>query len=181
MTRPADEDAAAPLRRRFFVADFNVRGEMRSIEEYHYENLERIPGAAELIVRFSTALYRSPESFEITLPSAKADATFRWLASAPTAGIATLRSRGELTSISLLASGRDAQADHLTLEAFQHHLLRELHDTGVEPSFALMEVRERPVVATINFASPDDQTDQFIAALADRCFAASYFRYQNLA
>jgi hypothetical protein len=167
--------------RRFFVADFNVKGELRSVEEYRYEDLERIPGAAELIVRFSTALYRSPGTFELSLPSVKADASFRWLASAETAGIATLRSRGELTSISLLASGLDPNADHVTLEAFQHHLLREQHDTGVEPSFALMELKQRPVVATINFRSPEDQGDQLVAALSDRCFAASYFRYQNLA
>jgi hypothetical protein len=170
-----------PAPRRFFVADFDVRGELRSVEEYDYQTLERIPGAAELIVRFSTSLYRTPQTFEMTMPSVRSDATFRWLAAAPTAGIATLRSRGELTSISLLASGLDPQADHLTLEAFQTHLLRELHDTGVEPSFALMSLRERPVVATINFRSPDEQADQLVAALTDRCFAASYFRYQNLA
>jgi hypothetical protein len=44
-----------------------------------------------------------------------------------------------------------------------------------------MDLKERPVVATINFASPQEQVDQLIAALSDRCFAASYFRYQNLA
>jgi hypothetical protein len=167
--------------RHFFVADFNVRGELRSIQDYRYGDLERIPGAAELIIRFSTALYRQPRTFELALPSVKGDATFRWLASAETAGIATLRSRDDLTSISLLASGLDPQADTLTLEAFQHHLLRELHDTGIEPSFALMELKKRPVVATINFRSPEEQADQLIAALSDRCFAASYFRYQNLA
>ncbi len=168
-------------RRFFFVADFNVRGELRSVEEYRYEDLEQIPGAAELILAFSTALYRAPETFELPLPAVRDDAKFRWLASAPTAGIATLRNRGELTSISLLASGLDPSADHLTFDAFQTHLLRELHDTGVEPAFALMDMKERPVVATINFRSPDEPPDQMIAALSDRCFAASYFRYQNLA
>jgi len=167
--------------RHFFVADFDVKGDLRALAEYRYEDLERIPGAGELIVRFSTALYRSPQTFELALPSAKAETTFRWLASADSAGIATLRTAGQLTSLSLLASGLNPQSDHLTLEAFQTHLLRELHDTGVEPSFALMDLKERPVVATINFASPQEQVDQLIAALSDRCFAASYFRYQNLA
>ena len=167
--------------RHFFVADFDVKGDLRALAEYRYEDLERIPGAGELIVRFSTALYRSPQTFELALPSAKAETTFRWLASADSAGIATLRTAGDLTSLSLLASGLNPQSDHLTLEAFQTHLLRELHDTGVEPSFALMDLKERPVVATINFASPQEQVDQLIAALSDRCFAASYFRYQNLA
>src|SRR5215218_6116808 len=99
--------------RRFFVADFTVKGEMGALQEYRYEDLERIPGAGELIVRFSTALYRSPGTFELALPAVKSETTFRWLASAETAGIATLRTAGHLTSISLLASGLDAQADHL--------------------------------------------------------------------
>ena len=167
--------------RHFFVADFDVRGDLRALAEYRYEDLERIPGAAELIVRFSTALYRSPQTFELALPSAKTETNFRWLASADTAGIATLRIAGDLTSLSHHASGLNPQSDRLTLEAFQTHLLRELHDTGIEPSFALMDLKERPVVATINFASPQEQADQLIAALSDRCFAASYFRYQNLA
>ncbi len=167
--------------RGFFVADLTVRGEMQALERYDYAALEQIPGAAELIVRFSTALYRSPETFELMLPSSEAETHFRWLASAPTSGIATLRCSGELISLSILASGKDASTDHLTFEAFQHHLLRELHDTGVEPGFALMDIKERPAVATVNFQSPKNQGDQLVAALSDRCFAASYFRFQNLA
>jgi hypothetical protein len=167
--------------RHFFVADFDVKGDLRALAEYRYEDLERIPGAGELIVRFSTALYRSPQTFELALPSAKAETTFRWLASADSAGIATLRTAGQLTSLSLLASGLNPQSDHLTLEAFQTHLLRELHDTGVEPCFALMDLKERPVVATINFASPQRAGRPAHRRVSDRCFAASYFRYQNLA
>ena len=56
--------------------------------------------------------------------------------------------------MSLLACGLDPSADKITLEAFQQHLLRELHDTGYEPAFALTEIEERPLVATINFAAP---------------------------
>ncbi len=165
----------------FYVADLNVRGEMGALQQYDYASLEHIPGASELIVRFSTALYRSPETFELTLPSTQSETHFRWLASAPTAGIATLRCNGELVSLSILASGKDASADHLTFEAFQLHLLRELHDTGVEPGFALMDLKVRPTIATVNFQSPENQGDQLVAALSDRCFAASYFRFQNLA
>jgi hypothetical protein len=68
------------------------------------------------------------------------------------------------------------------LQAFQQHLLRELHDTGIEPAFGLLELKQRPLVATINFEQPiHTELDQLAAALADRCFAASYFRYQHLA
>ena len=78
----------------------------------------------------------------------------------------------------------DAQADqhqrHAELQP-QRHLLAELHDTGLEPAFDLINIPTRPLVATINFRSPPDQRDQVIVALADRCFAASYFRYHGLA
>ena len=92
--------------------------------------------------------------------------TFRWRSSARTAGIATLRCEGELTSVSLLACGVDPHLDMLTLKAFQQHLLHELHDTGVEPAFALMELAERTLAATVNFRPPADETDQLVAALA---------------
>lgn len=166
--------------RRFFVTDLTALGDVVATAEYQYEQLERIPGAAELIVQFSTALYRSPQEFEIALTLAP-QMTYRWLASAETAGISTLRENGELASLGLLASGINREADHLTLEAFQKHLLRELHNTEHEPSFAMMHIAERPLVAVVPFREPRDKPAQLVAALADRCFAAAYFRYLNLA
>ena len=165
--------------RLFCVADLDARGELRSRADYTYETLEQIPGAGDLITLFSTHLWRTPQEFEITLGSPSL--ALRWRASAPTAGIATLRFQGELLSLSLLATGLNPEADRLTLEAFQHHQLRELHDTGIEPAFHLMELTQRPLVATINFRDPDDPTARPVAALADRCFAASYFRFHQLA
>ena len=166
--------------RRFFVADLNVRGELRASAAYHYEQLEQIPGAADLITTLATELYRSPNEFEIDLPGSHS-LRFRWRSSASSAGIATLRADGELASLALLASGIDADADRITLAAFQTHLLRELRDTPFEPAFALMDITERPLVAVVPFAAPSDQVDQLRAALADRCFAAAYFRYLHLA
>jgi hypothetical protein len=164
----------------FWVADFNTRGELRSKMEYGYEQLERVPGASSLIAQFSSSLWRDPKEFETNLNAGHL--RLRWFASADTAGIATLRTDGKLASLSLLASGIDAEADQLTLQAFQQHLLRELHDTGIEPAFGLLELKQRPLVATINFEQPiHTELDQLAAALADRCFAASYFRYQHLA
>ena len=167
--------------RRFYVADLSVGGELKATTEYGYEELEQVPGAADLIVNFATQLYRSPEEFEMSLAGGRSAMRFRWRCSAETAGIATLRSDDELASLALLASGINADADRLTLEAFQTHLLRELHGTQFEPAFALLEIPQRPLVAVVPFRSPSDQTDQFLTALADRCFAAAYFRYLNLA
>ena len=168
--------------RRFFVADLNVRGELELKAEYRYEQLQQIPGAAELIARLATSLWRDPNGFELTLPAPSSSAvTFRWTPSAATAGIAIVRAAGELASLSLLASGLDGEADSVTLGAFQRHLVHELHDTGYEPAFALMDLTERPLVATINFAAPHPPADRLVLALADRCFGAAYFRYHGLA
>jgi hypothetical protein len=60
-------------------------------------------------------------------------------------------------------------------------LLREWRDTGFEPAFGLMDLKQRPLVATINFRSPTAPGDQLLTALTDRCFAAAYFRMQGLA
>lgn len=163
----------------FLVADLNVRGELQMRESYAYNQLERIPGASDLITTFATQIWRSPEEFEVTLPGRRLG--MRWSATASSCGIATLRTAEELVSLSLVVSGREPPADQVTLHAFQRHLLTELRDTPYEPAFALMDLAERPLVATINFRSPGTPEDQLVAALADRCFAAAYFRYLGLA
>ena len=122
-----------------------------------------------------------PPSLTLRRPPGAAEMTYRWTATAETAGITTLRRGGELASLGLLASGQNPEADRLTLEAFQTHLLRELHGTPYEPAFGLREVCERPLVAVVAFAAPSEQVEQVLVALADRCFAAAYFRYLNLA
>jgi hypothetical protein len=165
----------------FYIADLTARGDLQLKAEYRYEDLEKIPGAADLIGYFSGQLWQSADEFEGQLPSPATTLTFRWRSASPTSGIGTLRTSGQLASVSLLASGVTESTDSATLEIFQRHLLRELHDTGFEPAFALVELKERPLAATFNFKSPDSQVDQLVAALADRCFAASYFRFQGLA
>lgn len=167
--------------RRFFVADLSPRGDLKATAEYRYEQLEQVPGAGDLIVHLATHLYRAPEEFEVPLARQKQHLSYRWRASGQTTGVTTLRNNGELVSLAILASGMNPDADHLTLEAFQTHLLRELHGTPFEPAFGLREVADRPLVAIVAFAAPPDQVDQVLVALADRCFAAAYFRYLNLA
>ena len=165
----------------FHVADLTPTGERQLLAEYGYAQLEQIPGAAEIMVVLATQLYRSPDEFEIPFPYPGSKVTLRFSATSNTSGIVTVRYNSDLASVSLLASGKDQNADHTTFEAFQLHLLRQLHDTGHEPSFALMEIKERPLVATVNFLSPPEQGPQLIVALADRCFAAVYFRRHGLA
>jgi hypothetical protein len=166
--------------RTFHVADLNARGELLAQQAYRYDHLEQLPGAADLITSFATLLWRNPEEFEATLPTSRG-VRVRWRASSPTSGILSLRCDEELASVSLLACGISADADRLTFDAFQRHLLRELHDTPTEPAFALMDLHARPLIATINFLSPPGELDRLVIALADRCFAAAYFRTKDLA
>ena len=60
-------------------------------------------------------------------------------------------------------------------------MFHDLRDTPIEPAFDLLDQPERPLIATMNVQSPPDPTDHPTAALADRCFAAAYFRMHALA
>ena len=178
---PVLRDCARRVMSTFTVADVNVRGELQSKATYSYPLLEHVPGALDLITQFATPLWRSPEEFEIPLAAPLGHITMRWRASARTAGIATLRAGGELASVSLLACGLEPEADSTTIRALQQHLLHELRDTRYEPAFALMDLDERPLLATISFAATTTEFDRMTIALADRCFAAAYFRTHDLA
>jgi hypothetical protein len=163
----------------FFVADLDAGGGLLMKEQYTYVLLERVPGAIEIIAQVSGALYRSPETFEVRLDGSRL--SLRWSATSDSSGIATMRFGHDLASLSFVVCGRNAETDASTLGAFQRHLINELKDTGYEPGFGLLEIVERPLLATINFRSPDESPEQLRLALADRCFAAAYFRQQGLA
>jgi hypothetical protein len=163
----------------FWVVDLTATGEIRLRQDYEYQFLERIPGAGDLIALFSAHLWRAPAQFDISLPGGRL--ALRWCACADTAGIATLRQGAELASLSLLLCGQDHDADAAVKKSLQLHLVRELHDTGYEPAFDLMNITDRPLLASIHFRPPALPQDQQVFALADRCFAASYFRKMGLA
>src|SRR5881628_3863699 len=97
--------------RRFFMADVNATGELRALAEYRYEQLELIPGAADLIGTLSGAVWRSPDQFEVPLNPERPRLILRWRASAATAGVMTIWNANELASVSLACSGLDDDAD----------------------------------------------------------------------
>ena len=163
----------------FWVVDLTPTGEIRLRQDYEYQILEKIPGAVDLITAFSTHLWRETAQFDILLPGGRLN--LRWWACADTAGIATLRQGTELASLSLLLCGRDPDVDAAVKKSLQLHLVRELHDTGFEPAFDVMNITDRPLLASIHFRPPAQPQDQQLFALADRCFAASYFRKLGLA
>ena len=163
----------------FWIIDLTATGEVRLKQEYDYAVLEEIPGAIDLIALFSTHLWRDPDEFTASLPGGHL--TLRWRSVSETSGIATLWYRKELASLSILLTGTESHGGADTLQPVQNHLLRELHDTGIEPAFDLMHIAERPLSATLNVRAPEERADQLVFALADRCFAASYFRKMGLA
>lgn len=168
------------MAKRFWVADLDTKGQVTLSQEYDHDSLQSLDLAALMIAEFATYLWRDPAGFDIKIPGAHL-MEMRWRPSADTAGIATLRCRGKLTTVSLLACGINGQGDALTFQAFQNHLVRELHDTGYEPAFDLLDLPERPIVASFHFHMPEGALERSIFSLADRCFAAAYFRCHGVA
>ena len=164
----------------FHVADLRTTGEIRALEEYDYQTLEKVPGCTGLIARLSGQLYQSPTGFEIALAEGDEAVTLRWNATSPSSGIVTTKGTNNLLSLSILAAGISGDADRITLQAVQSRITRELHDSGIEPGFGFLNLPMRPLVATLTLRDPRTATNQLMVALADRCFAASYFRYLNL-
>jgi hypothetical protein len=159
----------------FFVADLSAQGELRQVNEYERSLLELIPGARDLISTFDRELGKHTDELEVPLGEER-KAFLRWRSTAPSAGIATVRrSSGELVSLSLLLAGRDAGADAATIDVLQKHLVRELKQTPFEPGFDLVHLEQRPLLATMTFAT-DAAGDRMLEALADRSFAAAYFQ-----
>jgi hypothetical protein len=178
--------------KQFVVADLDASGALLMRERYTYETLERVPGAVELIAQMSAALYRSPQEFEARLDGSRL--AMRWRAVSDSSGIATVRWGRTLVAVSMLVSGLNADTDSATLGAVQRHVMTELRDTGFEPGFALVEIPDRPLLATMNLREPpvdeaekasgglsDLTAERMRLALVDRCFAAAYFRQMGLA
>ena len=167
--------------RNFHVADLNAQGELLLESDYTYADLEQFSYTLDLIVTCATSIWRNPEELDLDFPaSAGGRLSLRWRASAEGAGILTLRTGDTLSSVSLLASGLSPDADEVTLKVFQQHLVRELHDTGFEPAFSLLDQSRRPLLATVLFQSPTQREDRLSVAVTDRCFAAAFFRYLGL-
>jgi hypothetical protein len=163
----------------FWVADLSPTGEVKLKADYQHDQLLQLPLASTLIGEFAHYLWREPQGFDLAIP--QSHTTLRWRASSDTSGIATLRCEEELSSVCLLLCGRDPQSDLITLTALQKHLLHELHDTGYEPAFDLLNIPERPLIASIHLQVPATAIDRTIFAIADRCLAAAYFRMQSVA
>ncbi|MDB5328210.1 MAG: hypothetical protein JWM57_3779 [Phycisphaerales bacterium] len=165
----------------YCVVDLKASGDLIATTAYLYADLERIPGCAELIGHLSGELWKAPDAFDTELGDAAGVMSLRWWSTAPTAGLMTLRSEQQVLSVTVLASGIHAEADRLTIHALQQQLAVELHGTRHEAAFALAELDQRPLAATINIRSPKERSLQALTAVADRCFAAAYFRYLHLA
>lgn len=167
--------------RGFTVVDLTPQCDVRSQTHYEYGLLEQLPGAVDVIARCSGEIWKNPEEFEIHPAPHESRLVLRWRASATTAGVLSLRDNEQTLSISLLVSGLDSAADTLTLQAFQARVVRELHDTGIEPSFDLVHLWQRPLVASVGLFPPQAESDRWLFALSDRCFGAAYFRKLGLA
>lgn len=162
------------------AVDLTATCDIRHVTRYRYDLLERLDHAANLIARLAGAVWRTPDEFEIDLDHGT-HLALRWRATSDSCGLATVFDRSGNLSVSLLCAGINAEADQATLQAFQTHVVRELHDTPHEPSFAVLQITDRPLLATLGLFAPQDSAAHPLFALADRCFAAAYFRKLGLA
>lgn len=163
----------------FVVADLTPTCEVRSSTSYRYDLLQQIEQAPELIADLAAAIWRSPEAFDMKVgPGGRLH--LRWRALAESSGIATLSDPTSCLSVSLVCGGLNIEAEQIALSAFHSHILRKLHDTQYEASFAVLQIKQRPLLATLGLAAPKEASDHTIFALADRCFAAAYFRRLGL-
>jgi hypothetical protein len=161
----------------FRVVDLSAAGETLCSELYTYSALEHIDGAAELIGLFTGLLWREPDEFQTRL--LESDLTLRWRPTSPSTGIATLRQGPTLLALSLILCGQNPDADAMHLEVLQKHLLAELHDTGIEPAFDLMNQFDRPIVISLCLRPPRNPDRRRIFSIFDRCLAAAFIRKQS--
>jgi len=164
----------------YWIADLEANGDLRAIAPYVYQHLEQLPQCAELIGICAGAIWKDPESFEINLPTDPRGLELRWHATATTSGLMSLRWKTELCSITVLAGGQNDEQERSTIAVLQQKLIHELHGTPHEAAFSLIDLHQRPLAATINIRVSPPSTVAPIIALADRCFAAAYFRYLQL-
>jgi hypothetical protein len=166
----------------FTVIDLSAQCEVLLQAEYEYRLLEQVEGAAQVLGAFASEIWRAPEKFELPLRSIPADTqlVFHFAATSDSSGVAWLRDPERTLLISMLVSGIDPTSDRLTLEAFQRFAVGELHDSGFEPSFEMLEIPQRPLAATVGLFPPQQPSDRWLFSLADRCFAAAYFRRLGL-
>jgi hypothetical protein len=164
----------------FTVVDLTPQCEIRACVRYSYDLLERIEGAPDLIGRLSSAIWATPDGFDLALGPTRG-ILLKWRPTSESTGIATIRSGDQTLSVSIICSGVDASADQSTLQAFQSHIFRQLHTTSFEASFELLGVPDRPLLATLSLFPPPAEQDRGVFALADRCLAAAYFRRSGLA
>ena len=169
----------------FHVADLSAQGELQLRAQYLYQDLEQLPGAADLIGIFSGQLWQN-QGNEWSVSLFPYNLKIRLMSPAETSAIATVwertsADRESLLSLSLLLTGKNKDADDLTVRALQTHLLRELHGTEFEAGFALMGLKERPMVASVHLGLPANPEARAPFALLDRCLAAAFFRYHGLA
>ena len=146
----------------FIVADLNVRGELQLKASYEYEQLEQVPGAADLIAHPSSEksgkALRNGGSPDCGL--AKPTCICAGDPPPPPPAWRRLqRRRPGFAEAGRLRDRRRGGSDHPGRRS-SGIFCASCATPAMKPAFGLMDLKERPLVATINFRSPSDPTDQ---------------------
>lgn len=168
--------------RQFWVIDLHPSGDVRSTERYTYALLQQIPSADDLITQIATELYRNPNGFELHVGTQRA-LLLRFAPISQSSAALTVRERSSsaVVSFSLMLTEAEPAHESISLDAFQKQVVRELHGTEHEASFAIRGLTQRPALISLSLHDPKNPADRAVAAVVDRCAAAAYFRYHHCA
>ena len=109
--------------------------------------------------------------------------TVSWTAWSPTAGELVVRCSRETLSRSLLLCGVDPGAERLALRRFNKEAPKRggwMRDEPDDPP-RILSVKERPLLMSIMLFDKNAPSLFWCANLAQRCFAAAYFRRRFVA
>jgi hypothetical protein len=150
----------------------NFRGEVTKVCARSDRSLGR--GAVEV---FRSVLEEYGDGFHVLIPHPFFEEySLRFTAIGESSAIATFLYCGTLLSISALLCGDEPANDGIGLARLQNVLVGTRHLTGVEPSFALSRIEERPAIVTLELPLPptSEQTRKYGQEMAV-CLACAYF------
>lgn len=131
-----------------------------------------------------TALRASPDGFSILLPQTMGNpVTLCWRAASRTAGVVEFTLGRALAARSLVLCGVEKAAEREVLRAFNKQARRwgNVWIRYGEGDPRIYSIKERPLMVTVFHVDKNDHERQLGVGIAQRAFAAAYFRFRFIA
>jgi hypothetical protein len=152
---------------------------------FHREDIGEDGPIFDAVAPLMDDLRQSPAGFETKLhdPRGGRPMLIRWRPHSQTAGTAEFWMNGTLAARSLLLCGVEKSAEWRALRQFNREAPRRWRTADDDPRAAprLLQLHERPLYASIIFLDKNDATRRVVLLIAQRAFAAAYFRVRFVA